>query len=186
MEDLKNATEILDYDDCTILKKRFSLENIGYKSIDYDDDELELELKQYNQRLDLFDDPKDLSYNHLKNLKVNEEKVIQDLIDKLSLAPFKLKAGFIDFWVITFLYAFKEDYALYLNGVYIPSFTLEIAQLLNKKPKTIEIKKIDVTGIKLDSDENTQLLNRKLDDKIRTIKMKLQKNEDVTVVFIQN
>ena len=44
----------------------------------------------------------------------------------------------------------------------------------------------NVTGIKLDSDENTQLLNRKLDDKIRTIKMKLQKNEDVTVVFIHN
>ena len=44
----------------------------------------------------------------------------------------------------------------------------------------------NVTGIKLDSDENTQLLNRKLDDKIRIIKMKLQKNEDVTVVFIHN
>ena len=43
-----------------------------------------------------------------------------------------------------------------------------------------------VTGLKLDADENTQLLNRKLDDKIRTIKMKLQKNEDVTVVFIHN
>ena len=44
----------------------------------------------------------------------------------------------------------------------------------------------NVTGLKLDSDENTQLLNRKLDDKIRTIKMELQKNKDVTVVFIQN
>ena len=43
-----------------------------------------------------------------------------------------------------------------------------------------------VTGLKLDADENTQLLNRKLDDKIRTIKMELQKNKDVTVVFIQN
>ena len=38
----------------------------------------------------------------------------------------------------------------------------------------------------LDADDNTQLLNRKLDDKISTIKMKLQKNEDVTVVFIHN
>ena len=44
----------------------------------------------------------------------------------------------------------------------------------------------NVTGLKLDADENTQLLNRKLDDKIRTIKMELQKNKDVTVVFIQN
>ena len=32
-----------------------------------------------------------------------------------------------------------------------------------------------VTGLKLDADENTQLLNRKLDDKIRTIKMSYKK-----------
>ena len=44
----------------------------------------------------------------------------------------------------------------------------------------------NIDALKLDSDENTQLLVRKLDDKIRTIKMKLQKNEDVTIVFIQN
>ena len=53
-----------------------------------------------------------------------------------------------------------------------------------KHPNTNSAK--NVTGLKLDADLNTQLLNRKLDDKIRTIKMKLQKNEDVTVVFIQN
>ena len=41
-----------------------------------------------------------------------------------------------------------------------------------------------VDAIKLDSDENTQLLIRKLDDKVRQAKIKLQKNEDVTVVFI--
>ena len=58
---------------------------------------------------------------------------------------------------------------------------------LNKQQVITKINSAkNVTGIKLDSDENTQLLNRKLDDKIRTIKMKLQKNEDVTVVFIQN
>ena len=42
----------------------------------------------------------------------------------------------------------------------------------------------NVTGIKLDADENTALLIRKLDEQVRTVKMKLQKNEDVTVVFI--
>ena len=44
----------------------------------------------------------------------------------------------------------------------------------------------NVTGIKLDADETTALLIRKLDEQVRTVKMKLQKNEDVTVVFIQN
>ena len=58
---------------------------------------------------------------------------------------------------------------------------------LNKQQVITKINSAkNVTGIKLDADENTQLLNRKLDDKIRTIKMELQKNKDVTVVFIQN
>ena len=42
----------------------------------------------------------------------------------------------------------------------------------------------NIDAIKLDADENTQLLIRKLDDKVRQVKMKLQKNEDVTVVFL--
>lgn len=41
-----------------------------------------------------------------------------------------------------------------------------------------------VDAIKLDADENTQALIRKLDEKVRLAKMKLQKNEEVTVVFI--
>jgi hypothetical protein len=42
----------------------------------------------------------------------------------------------------------------------------------------------NVDALKLDADENTALLIRKLDEQVRTVKMKLQKNEDVTVVFI--
>ena len=41
-----------------------------------------------------------------------------------------------------------------------------------------------VDAIKLDSDENTRLLIRKLDDKVRQAKMKLQQNKEVTVVFL--
>ena len=41
-----------------------------------------------------------------------------------------------------------------------------------------------VDAIKLDADENTQALNRKLDEKVRLAKAKLQRNEEVTVVFI--
>ena len=42
----------------------------------------------------------------------------------------------------------------------------------------------NIDAIKLDADENTQLLIRKLDDKVRQVKMKLQKNEDVTIIFV--
>jgi len=41
-----------------------------------------------------------------------------------------------------------------------------------------------VDAVKLDADENTALLIRKLDEKVRMAKIKLQKNEDVIVVFI--
>ena len=63
----------------------------------------------------------------------------------------------------------------------------QVIMELNKQQVITKINTAkNVTGLKLDADENTQLLNRKLDDKIRTIKMELQKNKDVTVVFIQN
>ena len=56
---------------------------------------------------------------------------------------------------------------------------------LNKQQVITKINSAkNVTGIKLDADENTALLIRKLDEQVRTVKMKLQKNEDVTVVFI--
>ena len=42
----------------------------------------------------------------------------------------------------------------------------------------------NVTGIKLDADETTALLIRKLDDKVRQAKMKLQQNKEVTVIFL--
>lgn len=44
----------------------------------------------------------------------------------------------------------------------------------------------NVTGIKLDADDEALLLNRKLDEKVRMVKMELQRNKDITVVFIQN
>ena len=41
-----------------------------------------------------------------------------------------------------------------------------------------------VAAIKLDVDENTQALIRKLDDKVRLAKAKLHRNEEVTAIFI--
>lgn len=42
----------------------------------------------------------------------------------------------------------------------------------------------NVDALKLDADENTALLIRKLDDKVRQAKMKLQQNKEVTVIFL--
>ena len=56
---------------------------------------------------------------------------------------------------------------------------------LNKQQITTKLQTAKtIDALKLDADENTQLLIRKLDDKVRQAKMRLQRNEDVTVVFL--
>lgn len=56
---------------------------------------------------------------------------------------------------------------------------------LNKQQVTIKLQTAKIIdALKLDADENTQVLIRKLDEKVRQAKMKLQRNEDVTVVFL--
>jgi len=56
---------------------------------------------------------------------------------------------------------------------------------LNKQQVSIKLQTAKtIDALKLDADENTQVLIRKLDDKVRQVKMNLQQNKDVTVVFI--
>ena len=55
---------------------------------------------------------------------------------------------------------------------------------LNKQQVTTKLQTAKtIDALKLDADENTQVLIRKLDEKVRQAKIKLQRNEDVTVVF---
>ena len=56
---------------------------------------------------------------------------------------------------------------------------------LNKQQVTTKLQRAKtIDALKLDADENTQVLIRKLDEKVRQAKMKLQRNVDVTVVFL--
>jgi hypothetical protein len=83
-----------------------------------------------------------------------KERNLQEFIDQLAAKPFKLKQGFIDYWIPVFLIIKNEEYALYENDIYIPELSVDIFDLLNKKPSLFKVKAFDVVGIKL------QLFNR--------------------------
>ncbi len=78
------------------------------------------------------------------------QKNLQEFVNLLSEKPLKLKQGFIDFWLPTFLFIKREDFALYQDKIYLPEITQELLELTIKKPQRFQIKAFDVQGIKLD------------------------------------
>lgn len=81
----------------------------------------------------------------------DKPRKISELIKMLSARPYKLKQGFLDFWIPTYLYIRKQEYSLYgTGGAYIPSVNMEFFELLQKYPSDYSIKALDVTGIRMD------------------------------------
>lgn len=73
------------------------------------------------------------------------------MVKKLSAQPYKLKAGFLDFWIPTYLYIKRQDYSLYgNNGAYIPDINIEFFELLQKHPGEYLVKAFDVSGVKME------------------------------------
>lgn len=72
------------------------------------------------------------------------------LVERLKKKPFRLKQGFIDFWLPIFLFIYRDDYALFDEKGYIPDIDDETLVLVSRQPDTFEIKSFDISGIKLD------------------------------------
>lgn len=62
----------------------------------------------------------------------NKARKISELIKMLSAQPYKLKQGFLDFWIPTYLYIKRQDFALYdaSRGAYMPEVNMEFFDLL--------------------------------------------------------
>lgn len=86
---------------------------------------------------------------YLENAKVARTNVTV-LIERLQKRPFKLKQGFIDFWVPIFLFIHRDDYALFDENGFIPNIDDETLTLLSRQPNLFELKSFDISGIKLD------------------------------------
>lgn len=82
---------------------------------------------------------------------INKARKISELIKILSSQPYKLKQGFIDFWVPTFLFIKRQDFALYnlSNNVFVPNINMEFFELLKKHASDYEVKAYAVDGVKL-------------------------------------
>ena len=81
----------------------------------------------------------------------NKARKISELIKLLSTQPYKLKQGFLDFWIPTYLFVRRQDFALYdaSKGAFMPEVNMEFFDLLQKHPQDFEVKKFAVDGVKL-------------------------------------
>ena len=81
----------------------------------------------------------------------NRSRKISELIKILSNQPYKLKQGLLEFWIPTYLFIRRQEYALYntSNGSFIPNINMEFFDLLQKHPSEYEVKKFAVDGVKL-------------------------------------
>ncbi len=105
----------------------------------------------------IFNKPNDESFLALWNISeqfINSTKSgkrdLTELIDILSSKPFKLKGGFIDFWLPIFLFIKKEDFALFNDDIFIPNLSEETLELIAKNPKDYEIKAFNIEGVRLE------------------------------------
>jgi ribosomal protein S15P/S13E len=80
----------------------------------------------------------------------SEQLKISELNELLSKRPFKLKQGLIDFWVPTFFFLKRDDFAIFNDDSYIPNLSAENLELIAKYPDKYSIKTFDIEGVKLD------------------------------------
>ena len=78
------------------------------------------------------------------------KKNLLELYELLGKSPYKLKKGFIDFWIPIYLIARSEDFALFHTlGGFVPFITEDTIDLIHKKPQDFLIKSYNVSGLKV-------------------------------------
>jgi hypothetical protein len=93
------------------------------------------------------------------------KKKVSEFFELLKEKPFKLKDGFIDFWVPIFLYINRNSFALYNESGYVPMINKETLWLLTKNPKEFTVKAFDFSEGKLELfNKYRELLNQVEED----------------------
>jgi hypothetical protein len=105
---------------------------------------------QYNQPTDLSFLPLwDECISFLNSAK-SSKRNLGELYEILKSKPFKLKKGFVEFWIPLFLIIKKEDYALFheTNG-FVPFISDDVLDLIHKAPTNYSLKSYDVSGLNI-------------------------------------
>ena len=72
-----------------------------------------------------------------------------DFIEVLQNKPFKLKQGFIEFWVQIFLIAKQKHFALYENDVFVPTLTADTLEVALKQPQKYRLSTYNLSETRL-------------------------------------
>lgn len=96
-----------------------------------------------------FDQLWSISEEFLNSAKTSKRK-ISEFVYVLNQRPYKLKQGLIDFWIPSFLFIKRDDYALFGKSGYMPFLNDEIFDLIDRNPEEYEIKSFAIEGVKLD------------------------------------
>jgi hypothetical protein len=97
---------------------------------------------------------------------IHGKRNVFELVQILSDKPFKLKNGFIEFWLIVYLFLKRNEYALFHEDAYVPFISQETLELTIKDPKEYTIKKFDIEGVRLDIfNSYRKLLDLSINDK---------------------
>jgi hypothetical protein len=128
------------------------LENNGI-TLYHEDSDHEITVNETNEFQFLWN----FSNQFLDSSRVSKRSV-KEFNDLLSLKPFKLKQGLIDFWLVSFLFIKRNDFSLFYKGNYVANINDEILELLIKSPGDYEIKAFDIGGVKLDLFNNYRVL----------------------------
>ncbi|MEL0649907.1 ATP-binding protein [Algibacter sp. TI.3.09] len=151
---------------------RSLLENVHLENLDFPNDKFPPQkaiyisllkdsgIHQENKKLGYYELKKPSKKSYLYNLWQESEDFLKSTLSNkrnllefyelLEQKPYKLKKGFIDFWVPLFLIAKKEDYALFhSNGGFVPFITEDTIDLIHKKPQDFLVKSYDVSGLKV-------------------------------------
>lgn len=83
----------------------------------------------------------------------NKARNLSELTQLLSTAPFKMKQGFLDFWIPTYLFIRRQDFALYYTShgnSFVPDITKDFFELYSKNPNSFAVKKYNGDGVKME------------------------------------
>jgi hypothetical protein len=110
----------------------------------------------------------DTSIKFLESAK-DEKRGLADFVEILKKRPFKLRQGFIDTWIPTFLFLKREEFALYGEDGFIPELRDDNLDLISKDPSSYKIKTFDLEGVRLDLFNSYRtLLNQESREKLST------------------
>ena len=90
----------------------------------------------------------EISLRFLDEAKTSKKSLIS-FMEALEKAPLKLKQGVIEFWVPTFLYIKRGDFALYADQGFVPYIDENTLYMMNRNPKEFYIKSFELNDLRL-------------------------------------